>query len=194
MRRPSERTAVLAAGPITLRTLLIRAVLVIAGSMLMALGAKLSIPIGPVPITGQTLALPIVVALLGTGQGTLAVALYLVEGASGLPVFASGSGGPAILFGPTAGYLWAYPVAAFMIGWMFDAGLARTYAGRVLAIFLGTSIVLAAGMSWLSYFVGGLPRAFALGVAPFIIGDGAKVLIAAGVPAMWRRIAAAIGL
>jgi biotin transport system substrate-specific component len=155
--------------------------LVLAGSMLMYAGAKFSINIGIVPITGQTLALPIVVALLGTRLGVAAVITYLAEGASGLPVFARG-GGFGSLLGPTAGYLWAMPVAAYVIGTAFDHGWGGSAPRRFLAIFFGTAVVIISGAIWLEAFTGSMKAAFAMGVAPFIIGDLAKCLIAAVLP------------
>src|SRR5271156_1600548 len=111
------------------------AVFVLAGSALLALGAQMSLPVpfSPVPITGQTLALPLVVALLGTRGATLAALAYLAEGALGLPVFAPAGGfapGFAAFFGPTGGYLIAFPLAAFVTGWLFDRGLWNGFAGR----------------------------------------------------------------
>lgn len=171
--------------------LVLRAALVLAGSALMYAGAKFSISIGVVPITGQTLALPIVVALLGTRLGTAAVAAYVVEGALGLPVFARGAS-TAALFGPTAGYLWAMPAAAAIIGLAFDSGFGGDALRRFLAIFVGTAFVIVAGATWLQMFTGSFHAAFAAGVVPFIVGDLAKCAIAAAIPAnCWPRIARA---
>jgi len=174
--------------------IVIRAVLVVAGSMLMYAGAKFSIEIGPVPITGQTLALPIVVALLGTRLGTAAVIAYLVEGALVLPVFSRG-GGPQYLVGPTGGYLVAMPVAAYVIGLLFDRGWEQGVGRRFAAIFMGTTLFIIVGSLWLQVYTGSAKAAFAMGIAPFIIGDLAKVAIAAAVPAnCWPRFAAKHGL
>lgn len=172
----------------------LRAGLVLAGSMLMYAGAKFSIEIGPVPITGQTLALPILVALLGTRLAVLAVIGYLLEGALGLPVFARG-GGFAYLLGPTAGYLWAMPVAAYVIGAAYDHGWDADVGRRFAAIFVGTALVILVGACWLYAFTGSAKVAIAAGIVPFIIGDLAKVAIAAAVPAnCWPRLAARLGL
>lgn len=162
--------------------LALRIALVLAGSALMYAGAKLSINIGIVPITGQTLALPIVVALLGTGLGTAAVATYIVEGALGLPVFAGGASATALL-GPTGGYLFAMPVAAAIIGFLFDAGFGKDAVRRFVAIFIGIGLEILAGATWLQMFTGSFRAAFALGVTPFIIGDIAKCAIASALPA-----------
>jgi biotin transport system substrate-specific component len=174
------------------RSLAIRVALVIAGSMLMALSARIALNIGTVPITGQTLAIPLVVALLGTRQSVLAMLAYLAEGAMGLPVFApTGNVGIAVLVGPTAttaGYLWSYPIAAALIGTLYDKGFASGFFHRWVAIFLGIAVVFAGGFAVLSMLLG--PSvAFTLGVAPFIIGDLAKVTIAASARSVWPKLA-----
>ncbi|MDE2572776.1 MAG: biotin transporter BioY [bacterium] len=172
----------------------INVALVVAGSLLMAIGAHVAVhvPFSPVPITGQTLALPIVVALLGTRRSVAAMLLYLAEGASGLPVFAPSTAPSVVaLIGPTAGYLWSFPVAAYVIGALFDLGLGVRVAGRVVAIVAGEIVVFSLGAIWLAHFVG-LERAVALGVAPFVIGDLLKVSIAAAVGGSASRLLPAI--
>ena len=168
--------------------------LVVAGSLVMTLGAHVAVhvPFSPVPITGQTLALPIVVALLGTRRSVAAMLLYLAEGATGLPVFApSGVPGFLALIGPTAGYLWSFPLAAYVIGSLFDLGLIDHVAGRALATIAGELVVFSLGVIWLAHFVG-IDKAFALGVAPFVIGDALKVAIVATSAGSLSRLASAI--
>ena len=158
---------------------------IVAGSVLMALSAQVSmnVPFSPVPITGQTFAIPLLVALLGTRGATLSLVLYLAEGVAGLPVFAPSL--PVLpgflkLFGPTGGYLVAFPLAAFVTGTLLERGLWASYAGRVAAVFLGSLVVFAGGAAWLAHYVG-WPLAYATGVVPFIIGDILKTLVAAAV-------------
>lgn len=182
---PSRSTSLASSQDVTLRVAGI-----VAGSLLMALGAHVALPVpwSPVPLTGQTFALPLVVALLGARGATISLVLYLAEGVAGLPVFApvaGGMAGIARLFAPSAGYLIAFPIAAYVTGWLFDRGLWRTFLGRAAAIAAGSAIVLAGGASWLAHFVG-IELAFALGVAPFLIGDAVKTLLAAGA-APWVR-------
>jgi biotin transport system substrate-specific component len=164
-----------------------RAALVLAGSGLMYLSAQIAVPANPVwgvPITLQTLAIPVLVALLGRELGTLAVLAYLVEGLAGLPVFSGHLGGIARFFGPlasTAGYLVGFPIAAYAVGTLYQRGLAGSYGSRFLAVFLGTAVVFVTGALWLAFGMGlGLGRAVALGVVPFLVGDVAKCLVAAG--------------
>jgi biotin transporter BioY len=126
-----------------------------------------------VPITGQTFALALIVALLGTRGATLAMLLYIAEGFTGLPVFA-----PLGKLGPSAGYIFAFPLAAFVTGWLFDRGLYGHYVTRVLAILAGTVVVFIGGSSWLAAIVG-WPAALATGVVPFLAGDAIKTLAAA---------------
>jgi len=156
----------------------------------MALSAKINVPIYPVPVTGQTLAIPLLVALLGRNGATLAILTYLVEGALGLPVFAAGA-----LMSATGGYLLSFPVAAFAIGLLFERGLDRNYLTRLIAIFAGTSLVFAGGVFWLvAVFHLSPQNAVAAGVLPFMIGDGLKCAIAAGLAPMWPKIAARLGV
>ncbi len=156
----------------------------------MALSAKISVPMYPVPITGQTLAIPLLVALLGRNGATFAILAYLAEGAVGLPVFASGA-----LMSATGGYLLAFPVAAFTIGLLFERGLDRSYATRFVAIFAGTALVFAGGVAWLVAIFHLSPQnAVAVGVLPFMIGDGIKCALASALAPVWPKIAAKLGL
>jgi biotin transport system substrate-specific component len=176
------------------RTLAIRFALAVTGSALLAVSAHVAVPMLPVPITLQTLAIPLLVLALGRNLAVMATLLYLAEGALGLPVFAPVMGPPGLI-GPTAGYLWMYPVAAFVTGLLLDRGLVTTYAGRWAAIFAGTVLVFAGGVWWLSAVYAFNPtQAFAAGVAPFIIGDLLKVSIAAALPSQAAKIAARFNL
>jgi biotin transport system substrate-specific component len=170
------------------RSTAIRVALVAAGSAILALSAQVAVPMVPVPITLQTLAIPVIVLLLGRNLAVLATFAYLLEGAAGLPVFALHSAGVAVLAGPTAGYLWCYPLAAYTIGTLLDRGLGATYAGRWLAIFAGTSVVFVGGVWWLMVMASlSFAHALAVGVVPFIIGDLLKCTIAAGLAPVTTR-------
>lgn len=172
------------------RALALRTVLVLCGSLLLALSAKISVPIGPVPITGQTLAIPLLVSLLGRNQAVFAVLAYLMEGAIGLPVFAAGA-----LLSATGGYLLAFPLAALAIGRLFEIGFERGYLRRFVAIIGGTSIVFAGGAAWLVGVYHLSPAsAVAVGVVPFLVGDVLKCAIAAGIGPVWPKIAARLGI
>ena len=172
------------------RTLAIRLTLAATGSALLALSAHVAVPMLPVPITLQTLAIPLLVLALGRNLAVMTTLLYLAEGAVGLPVFAPIAGPPGLI-GPTAGYLWMYPVAAFTMGALLDRGLVGSYAGRWAAIFAGTVLVFAGGVWWLAVvYRFDLAPAFAAGVTPFVLGDLLKVSLAAALPSQAAKIAA----
>ena len=132
---------------------------------------------------------------LGRNLALAATLLYLFEGAIGMPVFAPVRNGLPALAGPTAGYLWTFPVAAYAIGALLERGWVTTYAGRWAAIFLGTAAVFAGGAGWLiAGFHLTATQAFAVGVAPFIVGDLLKVSIAAALPSQAARLAARLSI
>ena len=163
-----------------------RAALVLAGSGLMYLSAQIAVPANPfwgVPITLQTLAIPVLIALLGRELGTLAVLAYLVEGLAGLPVFQGNLGGVARFVGPlatTGGYLIGFPIAAYAIGTLYRAGFDRNFGLRFVAVFLGTGLVFVTGVLWLNaFFFHDMVKSVAAGVAPFLVGDVLKCIVAA---------------
>lgn len=168
------------------------AVLILAGSALVALSAQVVVPLPwtPVPITGQTFGVLFVGALLGSRRGALALAAYLLEGAAGLPVFAGGGATVAWLLGPTAGYLWSYPAAAWLTGRLAERGWDRRPATAALALGAGNAVIYAVGLPWLAFFVGA-ERVFAAGLLPFVPGDLVKIAVAAGALAgAWRLMGA----
>lgn len=162
--------------------------LVVAFSLLTALAAQVVIPLPftPVPITGQTFAVLLAGALLGSRLGALAMLAYLVEGAAGLPFFRQGHGGLHYLFlTPTAGYLLSYPLAAFLTGWLAERGWDKRVPTAAAAMALGSAVILLCGWAWLARFTSP-SAAFAAGVAPFLPGDIIKiVLAAAALPTGW---------
>lgn len=152
-------------------------------------------PLGPVPITGQSLAVPLLVALLGRNQAVLAIVAYLIEGAAGLPIFSKHGAGVGWFFGPTGGYLIGFVLAAFVVGLLYERGFDRNYATRFIAIAAGSLTIFAAGAAWLVAGIHLSPdKAIALGVLPFLIGDVAKAMIAAGVGPTWNKLARALGI
>jgi len=176
--------------PSASRSLTFDVPLVLASSALLALSAQVAIPLpfSPVPVTAQTLALTLLAAALGRARASAMAFAYLVEGMAGLPVFAGGAAGPQILIGPTAGYLAGFVPAAWLVGALAERGLDRRFWTTALAMFAGNAVVLLFGAAWLARFVG-VERAFTLGVAPFIVGDVVKTLIAAMLlPLSWRAL------
>lgn len=162
------------------------AVLALAGSLLLAASAKVQVPMWPVPMTMQTFAVLVIGMSFGMRLGAATVALYLVQGAAGLPVFASGMG-LAYLAGPTGGYLLGFLVAAGLVGWLAQHGWDRSPVLTFAANVLGTAVIFGLGVSWLSVFLGDVQAAFANGVLPFLFGALVKCLLATAVlPAAWK--------
>jgi biotin transport system substrate-specific component len=161
------------------------------GSWFVALLAQISIPLGftPVPITGQTLGVLLVGSLLGTRLGTLALLLYVAQGAIGLPFFADGNSGVQVLYGSTAGYIFGFVLAAALTGRLAERGWDRKVSTTVLSMVLGTVLIYVPGVLWLAGFVGGLSEAVVLGVLPFLLGAVIKIAVAAGVlPGAWKLL------
>jgi biotin transport system substrate-specific component len=162
--------------------------LVLAGSFLVAVCAQVAIPLpfSPVPITGQTFAVVLVGALLGSRRGALALVAYVLEGAVGLPVFANLRAGAGVIMGPTGGYILGFVVAAAATGFLAERGWDRRIATAVLAMTAGTVLIFACGLPWLAAYVG-TTNVWAMGLIPFIPGAIVKLALAALVlPIGWR--------
>jgi biotin transport system substrate-specific component len=156
-----------------------RTIAVVAGAVAVALSAQLSVPIpgSPVPMTFQVPATLIVGGLLGPALGASSLALYLMLGAAGLPVFAPfGVPGLARLFGPTGGYLLALPLAAAIAG--LGARAPRRVARLAVSLVLGVVVIHAGGIAQLALLGGDLSTAVRLGSVPFLAGDVMKLLLA----------------
>lgn len=157
--------------------------LAIAGSLLMWVSAKIKVDFYPlpVPMTLQTLALFGIAAAYGMRLGVATIALYLLEGALGLPVFAgTPEKGIGLLYmaGPTGGYLASYMIAAAIIGYAVDRGLGRNPFKLFGAMLVAEIVILAMGFAWMAYLFG-MEKAFAYGVGPFIVTDLVKIALAA---------------
>ncbi|MDQ2855669.1 MAG: biotin transporter BioY [Acidobacteriota bacterium] len=162
--------------------------LVLGFSLLTAASAQLVIPIGPIPITGQTFAVLLTGALLGSRLGAITMIVYLIEGASGLPFFRGFSGGISHLFGASAGYLIAFPAAAFITGAFAEHGWDKRFWTAAAAMAVGSIVILLSGWAVLSQFMTA-SAAFKVGVASFISGDIIKILLAAAaLPLGWKLL------
>jgi biotin transport system substrate-specific component len=160
---------------------------VLAGSALIALSARVAIPLpfSPVPVTGQTFGVLLVASILGRTRGLAAVLAYLAQGAAGLPVFAGLTAGPAVLLGPTGGYLLGFLPGAYLCGWLAERGWDRTPLRTTASMILGNLAIFAFGLPWLARFVGS-SNVWALGFWPFLAGDVVKIgLAAALLPLGW---------
>ena len=154
--------------------------LVIGASALIAIAAQVAIPLPftPVPMTLQPLAVILIGVVLGSIRGAAAAALYLLEGISGLPVFSQGHGGAIWLLGPTAGFLYSYPFAAWVAGFVSERGWGSSIVRAVTGMLLALGVIYLGGWSWLAILTD--PRsAFTAGVAPFVLADIVKVAIGA---------------
>lgn len=156
-------------------------VLVAAGAALVAIAAQLVVPLWPVPITGQTLAVLIVGSSLGAVRGAISMVLYAVIGILGLPVFSDGSHGIGVVFGPTGGYIIGFIFAAALTGWLAQRSWDHRILGAILSFLAGSAITFAIGLPWLALSLHlTLQQTLAAGLYPFIVGGIVKALLAAG--------------
>lgn len=163
---------------------------IVAGSLVVTALARLAyvLPFTPVPVTGLTLGVLLVGAALGSRRGAAALTLYLAQGAAGLPVFAGGGAGVAWLLGPTAGYLWSAPLAAWVVGRLAEKRWDRTPSTAFLAMLAGNASIYAVALPWLGLFVGP-GEVVEAGLFPFIVGDLVKAALATALlPTAWRII------
>jgi biotin transport system substrate-specific component len=154
--------------------------LVVGASLFIAIAAQIAVPIPftVVPLTLQPLAVILVGVTLGSTRGAAAAALYLLEGLSGLPVFAQGHGGAMWLLGATAGYLYSYPFAAWVAGFVSERGWGSSILRATSGMLLALGVIYLGGWSWLAILT--TPAyAFSAGVAPFVLADVIKVAIGA---------------
>lgn len=160
--------------------------LVVAGTLVLALSSYITVPMIPVPITMQTLAVVLVGAFYGWRLGGITIAAWLLEGALGLPVFAGGTGSLAVFMGPTAGYLLSFPLVGALAGWLVERGWDGSRPILAFwAMMLAQTVCLLLGAAWLAVLIG-LENAFMTGVLPFIPGEIVKAALAAATLASWH--------
>jgi biotin transport system substrate-specific component len=169
---------------------LTKALLVVLGTILLTVSAKLKVPFYPVPMTMQVCVVLALGLALGFRLALATVLLYLIEGAAQLPVFAGTPErglGLAYMMGPTGGYLLGYLFAAAAVGMLADRGWGRHWAKAILAGLIGLAIIYVAGIVWLGTVIGWYKPVLELGLMPFILGDLVKVLVAAlAVSGIWH--------
>tara|TARA_B100000029_G_scaffold201303_1_gene199519 strand:- start:68 stop:625 length:558 start_codon:yes stop_codon:yes gene_type:complete len=164
-----------------------KAILAILGTAVLSLSAKVQIPFWPVPMTMQTFVVLILGMVYGARLGAATLILYLIEGAVGIPVFATGSG-IAYITGPTGGYLIGFFVAAYTIGKLAEKGWDRSMIKTLGAMLVGTAIIFLFGIAWLSTFIG-FEKSVAAGLTPFILSEGLKIAMAVIImPFLWKHI------
>lgn len=158
--------------------------LVVGASLFVALCARLTIPLmplTPVPLTVQNFGVLLVGLLLGSRRGFAALALYLAEGAVGLPVFSpAGLGGIAQLMGATGGFLLAYPLVAWLTGFVMERGR-KSFVRAAVAGLLGEVLLFACGLSWLAVLTHSVAQAIRWGLQWFVFAEVIKVMIAASI-------------
>jgi biotin transport system substrate-specific component len=163
-------------------------VLIVGASFFVALCAHITIPLmplTPVPLTVQNLGVLLVGLLLGSRRGFAALALYLLEGAAGLPVFnPTGPGGIPQVFGPTGGFLIAYPLVAFVAGYIYERG-ARNFVRAATSAVAGEILLFAGGLAWLYALTHSLAKAAYLGLYWFVAAEVLKVAFAAAIASRW---------
>ncbi|MCA1297482.1 biotin transporter BioY [Stappia indica] len=168
------------------------AALVVGGSLLLTLSAKVSVPFYPVPMTLQTMALLVLGFTLGPARAGMAVLLYLAQGAAGFPVF---SGTPekgiglAYMMGPTGGFLLGFLASAMLAGWFAAKGWTRSLWRAVPAAILAEAAVFVPGLLWLGALLGFDKPILAWGLYPFVLGGAVKALLAAAIAVALHRTA-----
>lgn len=170
------------------RSILMSVALVTAGAVITAAAAQLAVPLWPVPITGQTLAVLLVGSTLGAVRGALSMVLYAVLGIVGLPVFSDASAGFGVIAGPTGGYIVGFVFAAALVGWVAERSWDHRFLGAIASFLGGTVVTFAFGMVWLASTLGlTVEQTLQGGLYPFIIGGFLKALLAASlIPLAWR--------
>lgn len=166
-----------------------QAAILVSASLFIALCARVTLPLPftPVPLSLQNFGVLLVGMLLGRNRGFAALALYLAEGAAGLPVFAgAGPGGIMQLLGPTGGYLLAYPLVAAVAGWIVERG-GKSFARALAASIAGEIVLFAGGVGWLFLLTHSLAQAVRFGLYWFVFAEIIKVMAAAAIAARWRR-------
>jgi biotin transport system substrate-specific component len=164
-----------------------QAAIVVSASLFVALCARVTVPLPftPVPLTLQNFGVLTVGLLLGSRRGFAALALYVAEGACGLPVFSLG-GGIAYLLGPTGGFLLAYPLVAFVAGYIYERS-SRRFAWAALSSVAAELVLFAGGLSWLAVLTHSVSLAIRFGLYWFVFAEVIKVLMAASFAARWHQ-------
>jgi len=170
------------------QTLIQKAVLVLLGSALLAVSAKVQVPFWPVPMTMQTLVVLLIGAHAGTRLAGLTVLAYLLEGAVGLPVFSTGAG-LGFMAGPTGGYLVGFLVSALLVSFAVERGFTRSLPAALAVFVVGDLVILGLGVAWLSTLIG-FEKALMVGVVPFLPAEALKIALATASLPLVRRFTA----
>ena len=162
--------------PVSDNALARTAVLAVVGSLIVAAAAQINVPMLPVPMTLQSLAVLAIGAAYGARLGALTLALYALEGVVGLPVFAEFKSGFMLA---SFGYVLGFILAAGLVGWLAERGWDRSGVKMFAAMLLGAAVLYGPGLAWLAVWIGSFAKAIEFGLRPFIAGDAVKAAIAA---------------
>ena len=177
---PSAPRRLVLADRVLPRHLVVDITLVVLGAAFVGGLAQLYVPLWPVPVTGQTLAVLLVGATLGTVRGALALAVYAAFGIIGVPWFSEASSGFDVIAGPTGGYIIGFIASAAFVGWLSEREWDRKIFKAIATFVGGTLIVFAFGLPWLAFSLGiGIDLTLEYGLYPFIVGGIIKAAIAA---------------
>jgi biotin transport system substrate-specific component len=192
---PASRLVPTLADRVVPRSAIANALLIVGGTALVAVSAQVSVPLWPVPVTGQTLGVLLVGASLGAWRGAASLALYMVLGLAGLPIFADFAGGPASVLLPSFGFIIGFFPAAALIGWLSERAWDRRPVLAAAGFFVASLVPFLFGLPYLAVVLGnlGLPHDFAAvmaaGFTPFIVGGIVKWAIAAALlPLSWMLV------
>jgi biotin transport system substrate-specific component len=167
-----------------------QAAVVVGASLFVALCARVTVPlpVTPVPLSLVNFGVLLVALLLGSRRGFAALAVYLVEGAFGLPVFTPSilHGGIAQILGPTGGFLMAYPLVAFVAGWIYEH-TSRRFGWAALSGVAAEIVLFIGGLSWLAALTHSVSTAIKFGLYWFVFAEVIKILMAAGVATRWHK-------
>ena len=176
--------------PSETRTFARAAILAVVGSGLLWASAKAQVPMWPVPMTMQSCVILFIGFAYGARLGAATVALYLFQGAMGLPVFAGTPEkgiGLAYMMGTTGGFLAGFLIVVTLLGYLAERGWGRTLAGTAAAMAIGSVLLFVPGVAWLATFVG-FEKALAFGLTPFLTGAAVKAALAVALVAAARRM------
>ncbi len=169
--------------------LLTAVAVVLLGSALMTLSAKVQVPFWPVPMTMQSMVAILIGMACGSRLAAVTILAYLAQGLAGLPVFAGAGAGPAYMAGPTGGYLVGFVLAAALTGWLAERGWDRTPLKALAALAIGHAMVFVPGVAWMAVLFGG-EKAIALGLAPFWAATLLKTALGAAIlQVAWKVVA-----
>jgi biotin transport system substrate-specific component len=179
MMNPPHANLVCLIWPETKNNVLRNVVLAVAGSVVVAVAAQINVPMIPVPMTLQTLAVLAIGMSYGARLGAATLTLYMLEGMAGLPVFAQMKSGVATVMGPSGGYIVGFILAAGLIGYLVERGWGRGVFRAIAVTLMCGALIYVPGLAWLHSFAANWNQTLEWGLTPFVFGDVVKAVLAA---------------